>query len=60
MSTCMIPFKILYGIIPRGVYELRNLGNKEFRNVVGEDFAISMQELQERVKRQLHESSKKK
>lgn len=49
----MIPFLILYGMHPRHVCELRNSGNQEFRSASGEDFAISMQELQERVKQQL-------
>ena len=41
-STWMIPFQILYGMHPRGVYELRSLGKQELRSVDGEDFAVSM------------------
>jgi hypothetical protein len=51
----MSPFQILYGMHPRGVYELRNLGKQELRSVDGEDFAVSMQELQEKVKQKLQE-----
>jgi transposase InsO family protein len=54
-STGMSPFQILYGMHPRGVYELRNLGKQELRSVDGEDFAVSMQELQEKVKQKLQE-----
>lgn len=49
-SIWMSPFQILYGMHPRGVFELRNLGKQELRSVNGEDFAVRMQELQERVK----------
>jgi hypothetical protein len=58
-STGMSPFQIVYGMHPRGVYELRNLGKQELRSVDGEDFAVSMQELQESVKQRLQESSGK-
>jgi hypothetical protein len=49
----------MYGMHPRGVYELRNLGKQELRSVDGEDFAVSMQELQESVKQRLQERSGK-
>ena len=55
----MCPFQILYGMHPRGVYKLRNLGKQDIRSAEGEEFAVSMQELQERVKQQLHESNNK-
>lgn len=38
----LIPFQILYGMHPSGIYELINLGKKDFINVDGEDFAVSM------------------
>ena len=41
---------------PRGVYELRDLRKQERRSVEGEDYAISMHELQENIKKRLHES----
>jgi hypothetical protein len=58
-SIGMSPFQIVYGMHPRGVYELNNLGKKELRSADGEDFAVSMQELQKSVKQRLHESSGK-
>jgi hypothetical protein len=53
------PFQILYGMHPRGIYELINLGKQEIRSVDDEDFAISMQELRERVNQRLQERSSK-
>jgi hypothetical protein len=58
-STGLSPFHILYGMHPRGIYELRNLGKQEIRSVDGEDFAVSMQELQDRVKQQLQDNNNK-
>ena len=46
-TTCMSHFHIVYGVNPRGVYKLRNLGGQERRSVDGENFASSMHELQE-------------
>jgi hypothetical protein len=51
----MSPFQILHGMNQRGVYELRNLGKQELRSDDGEDFAVSMQELKEKVKKKLQE-----
>ena len=45
-STGMSPFQIVYGIHPRGVYEIRDLGKKEKISAEGEDFGVSMHELQ--------------
>ena len=56
MSTCMSPFQIVYGMHPRGVYELRNLGGQENRSANGEEFASSMHELQYNVKKKLQEN----
>ena len=55
----MSPFQIVYGIYPRGVYELRDLGKQERRSAEGEFFAISMHELQEKIKKRLQESAEK-
>ena len=41
-STSMIPFKIVYGINPRGVFEFRDLGMMEKRSADSEDFAKDM------------------
>ena len=49
-STGLSPFQILYGMHPRGVYELRNLGNLEHKNVEGESFATTINEIHEQVK----------
>ena len=38
-STGYSPFQVLYGMHPRGVHELRDLGKLERRSVDGEDFA---------------------
>ena len=52
-STGMSPFQIVYGMHTRGVYELRDLGKQEKRSADGEDFAFSMHELQENIKKRL-------
>ena len=52
-SIGMSPFQILYGMHPRGVCELRDLGQLEKRSVDGEEFATRISELQEQVKARL-------
>ena len=49
----MGPFKILYGMHPRGVCHLRDLGQLDKRSADGEDFATRISELQEQVKARL-------
>ena len=49
-STWMSPFQILYGMHPRGVCELRDLGQLEKMSVDGEEFSIRINEIQEQVK----------
>ena len=44
-STSLSPFHIMYGMHPRGVYELRDLGPAKNRSADGEDFSIAMKEL---------------
>jgi hypothetical protein len=39
MSTGKNPFEIVYGIQPRGIIELRDLNQDEFRSAGVEDFA---------------------
>ena len=58
-SASMIPFHILYGMHPRGVYEIRDLGQLEKRTADGEDFAARISELQEEVKERLQKSNTK-
>ena len=44
------PFHIVYGMHPRGISELRNLGKEEMRSAEGEDFASRMHVIHEQVK----------
>ena len=59
MSTCFIPFQILYGINPRGIYGVRDLGKIEMRSPNVEDFATTMQSLHHQVKKHLKDSNSK-
>ena len=52
-STRMSPFQILYGMHPRGVCELRDLGQLEKESADGEEFAASISELHGKVKARL-------
>ena len=52
-SIGMIPFQIMYGMHPRGVCELCDLGQLEKRSANGEEFAIRISELHEQVKAML-------
>lgn len=45
------PFEIVYGMHPRGVCELRDLGSMEDRIGHAEDFSQTMKEIQEQVKK---------
>jgi hypothetical protein len=38
-STWKSQFQIVYGMHPRGIYELRDLGKEEMRSVDADDFA---------------------
>ena len=49
----MSPFQIMYGMHPRGVCELRDLGQLEKRSADGEEFSIRISELQQQVKTRL-------
>jgi hypothetical protein len=53
------PFEIVYGIQPRGITELRDMNQDEFRSAGAEDFTAEMQKLHDRVREQLQDSSKK-
>jgi len=53
------PFQILYGMHPRGVHELWDLGLQERQSADGEDFANAMRDLHEQVKIKLQDSSLK-
>jgi hypothetical protein len=52
-STGQSPFHIVYGIEPRGVSELKDLEQNEFRSASAEDFAEGMKELHSQVKERL-------
>ena len=53
------PFQTLYGMHPRGVHELWDLGKLEKRSGDGEDFAKAMNDLHEKVKSKLQDSNQK-
>jgi hypothetical protein len=52
------PFQIVYGMNPRGVLELRDLVQNEFRSARAEDFATEMQKLDNQIKEQLQNNNK--
>jgi hypothetical protein len=56
-STGKSPFQILYGMQPRGVYELRDLEQSDIRSVGVEDFAAEMQRLHSQIRGQLQNSN---
>ena len=58
-SIGLSPFQILYGMHPRGVYELRNLGDLEHRSAKGESFATAINEIHEQVKQKLQDNNYK-
>jgi hypothetical protein len=55
-STGQSPFQIVYGMQPRGLFELRDLEKNEFRSVGAEYFAAEMQELHSKIKEWLQSS----
>jgi hypothetical protein len=56
-STGKIPFQIIYGMQPRGVYELRDLEHGEIRSAGAEDFSAEMQKLHSQIREQLQSSN---
>jgi hypothetical protein len=56
-STGQSPFQITYGMQPRGVSELRDFEQNEFRSVGAEDFAEEMQEIHNKIKEKLTNSN---
>ena len=56
-SIGMSPFQIMYGMHPRGVYELCDLGQLEKRSANGEEFTTIISELQKKVKARLQHSN---
>ena len=55
----MSPFQIVFGMHPRGVYELRDFGKQETRSAKAEEFAERIQKLQEDVKHRLQKNTQK-
>jgi hypothetical protein len=51
------PFQILYGMQPRGVSELRDIEQSEFKSVGAEGFTAEMQKLHSQIREQLQNSS---
>ena len=58
-STSKSPFQIVYGMHPRGVHDLRDLGTNEKRSATAEEFANAIQELHKEVKQKLHDNNLK-
>jgi hypothetical protein len=58
-STGKSPFEIVYGRQPRGIAELRELKQDEFRSIGAEDFSTEMKRLHDQVRRQIHDSNQK-
>jgi len=58
-SIGKIPFEIVYGIQPRGITELRDLKQDEFRSAGAIDFAIEMQRFHDRAREQLQDNRQK-
>jgi hypothetical protein len=56
-STRKRPFQIMYGMQPRGVFELRDLEKREFRSAGAEDFATEMQDIHNEIKERLQNSN---
>ena len=51
------PFQIVYGMNPRGVLELRDLKQSEFRSAGVKYFDVEMQELHNQIKEKLKKNS---
>jgi hypothetical protein len=58
-STGKSPFEIVYGIHPRGITELRDMKQDEFRSVGAKYFATEMQKLHDRVREKLQNNNLK-
>jgi hypothetical protein len=56
-STGKSPFQIVYGMQPKGVYDLRELEQSEIRSAREEYFATEMQKLHRKIRGQLQSSN---
>jgi hypothetical protein len=50
MTTSKSPFQIIYGMHPKGIFELRYLGQAKFWSVGEKFFATKMQKLHKQIK----------
>lgn len=55
-STRRIPFEVVYGIHPRGILELKDLKGIERSSARGEDFALTMKDIRDRVRETLQKN----
>ena len=53
------PFEIVYGRQPRGIIELRDLNQDEFRSAGEEDFTTEIKKLHDRVREKLQDNNQK-
>lgn len=58
-STKKSLFWILYGMHPRGICELRDLGKLEKRSIDGEVFAATMSDIHAEIKQKLQDNNHK-
>jgi hypothetical protein len=56
-STGKSPFQIVYGMQPRGVYELKDSEQNETRSASAKDFVEAMKELHSQVRERLQNSN---
>jgi hypothetical protein len=47
----------MYGMNPRGIFELRDLGQAKFQSAGVEDFIVEMHKLHEQIKGQLQNNN---
>ena len=53
------PFEVVYGMHPRGVCELRTLGDLDQRSGQAKDFFQTMKEIQDQVRQTIQENTQK-
>ena len=58
-STRKTPFEIVFGMHPRGISYLRDVGSEEKRSSIGEEFSDFMESLHKKVKLRLEQSNQK-
>lgn len=58
-TTGKSPFQIVYGMHPRGVCELRDLGGMKYKSGNAKYFSQTMKEIQEQVKKNIQDNTQK-